>query len=51
VIANTALALWTAGVVEEPRFGVELARRAISTGAALDVLERWRRWTPAPGAF
>ena len=51
VIANTALALWTAGVVVEPRFGVELARRAISTGAALNVLERWRRWTPAPGAF
>ena len=51
VIANTALALWTAGVVEEPRCGVELARRAISTGAALNVLERWRRWTPAPGAF
>jgi anthranilate phosphoribosyltransferase len=45
VMANTALALWTAGRTESLHQGVEIARRALETGAALRVLERWRAWS------
>ncbi len=52
VLANTALALWTAGKAETIKLGVNLARHALESGEALDVLERWRAWSPTatPGA-
>jgi len=49
VAANTGLALWTAGKAETPRQGVDIARHALESGAALKVLERWRSWNPNPG--
>jgi len=41
ILANSAAALWVAGETDLER-GVERASRAIDTGAAQDILERWR---------
>lgn len=45
VVVNAAAALWVGGVAEDLRQGVDLAARALSTGAARDLLEDLRRFT------
>ncbi|MEN6404924.1 MAG: anthranilate phosphoribosyltransferase [Thermoguttaceae bacterium] len=48
VLANAAAALWTAGRVAEPVEGVSLAREAIDTGAAQELLVRLVERTREP---
>jgi anthranilate phosphoribosyltransferase len=49
VLANAAAALFAAGRIAEPRAGVALAREALQTGRALQVLEELRKLNhPSP---
>ena len=42
IVFNTAAALWVAGLANDWGAGAEAAREAIDSGAARDVLKRWR---------
>lgn len=48
VLANTAAALWVVGRVSSLREGVALAREAILSGAAQDLLQRWAERSHRP---
>ena len=41
VLANAAVALWTAGRVDSLRAGVQMASEAVDRGAASGLLARW----------
>ena len=45
VLANTAAALLVCGLVNDPADGVQLARNALTTGAARRGLQALREWT------
>jgi anthranilate phosphoribosyltransferase len=42
IVMNSAAALWVAGQVDSPLEGIEMAREAIGSGAALRLLENYR---------
>lgn len=50
VLANTGLALWTAGQAGTLRHGILQAEEAIDSGKSLETLNRWKNWSPGPKA-